>query len=113
MSGGQQPLVLSLLPIERGQLAAGEPAVDRRPDLGLVAKARREGELPQLDAEAAPQLLERAELVQLEQPVRPVPRARSARDDQPVWAAASPTVACFTAGTLTHLCQGSLVPVLP
>src|SRR5437867_4331896 len=64
--GGQQPLVLALFPIKRSQLAPGEPAVDRGSQLRLVAKPSRERQLAQLDAKAAPQLFERAQLVQLE-----------------------------------------------
>src|SRR5919197_10648 len=57
-SGGQQPLVLALLPLECA-LVAREPRVDGGAELGLAAQPRSEREVPDVDAEAAPKLCER------------------------------------------------------
>ncbi len=64
-------------------LDVGEPAVDRGAELGLPAQPRREGDVTDPEAEAAPQLGERAELVQLAQAVEPVAGRRARRDDEP------------------------------
>ena len=53
-------------------VGAGEPAVDGRAELGLAPEPRREDEVGDLDADRAPQLGERPELVQLAEPVEPV-----------------------------------------
>src|SRR5207245_2497118 len=64
-------------------LDVGEPAVDRGAKLGLAAQPRREGDVADPDAEPAPQLGERAELVQLAQAVETVAGRRPRRDDEP------------------------------
>src|SRR5205823_6572377 len=63
-------------------LGAGEPAVDRRAERRLAAQPRGECHVGELDAEAAEQLAERAELVQLAKPVESVPGRRSLRIDE-------------------------------
>src|SRR5207244_11562218 len=64
-------------------LDVGEPAVDGRAELGLPAQSRGEGDVADPEAEAAPQLGERAELVQLAQAVEPVAGGRARRDYEP------------------------------
>src|SRR6476659_4970042 len=59
-SGGQQPLMLSLLPLDPAEIVrTGEPVVDGTPQLGLTAQPRREHEVRDLEVEGAPQLGER------------------------------------------------------
>src|SRR5439155_15171298 len=82
-SGGQEPLMLALLPVERRDVGPGEPGIDGRVQLGLAAQPRGEGQLSQFDAEAAPKLFEAAQLIQLEQAVLPVAGRRPPRDDEP------------------------------
>src|SRR3954469_20253825 len=100
-SGGQKPLMLSLLPFDpeagsdRGQatvarpqdrgeiVRAGEPVVDGAPELWLAAQPRREHEVRDLEVEGPPQLGERPELVQLAKAVTPVAGRGAARDDEP------------------------------
>ena len=63
-SGGEQPLVLALLPFDPVGLAralgghgrAGEPALDRGPQLGLAPEPDDERDVVELDVEAAPQV---------------------------------------------------------
>ena len=74
--------MLALFPIECRDIGPGEPGIDRSSELGLAPQPCRERELPELDAEAAPQLLQRAKLVDLEQPVSAVAGRRAARNDQ-------------------------------
>ena len=125
LSGGEQPLVLALFPFQR-VLVSRKPCLHRRAQRGLAPKARREGDVADLDAEAAPQLGERAQLIQLAQAVEPIPgraparndqprplEERSIRADQPVRPAASLTVIVSTRGTLTQVCQASVVPSRP
>src|SRR3954451_17127458 len=83
MSGGQQPLVLALLPFDPRQVVcAGEPAVDRRAKLRLPPESRGERDVGDLDAEPAAQLPQRAELVQLPQAVEAVAGVRAPRNDE-------------------------------
>src|SRR5215472_7445386 len=97
---GEKPFVLALFPLEAGSddgqaavarpedriacgdpggriFDVGEPAVDRGAELGLPPESRGEGDVADPEAEAAPQLGERAELVQLAQAVEPVARRRA------------------------------------
>src|SRR5205823_7644365 len=68
LSRCQKPLVLALLPFNPGQIVgACEPRVDRPTQLGLAAEPRRERHVRDLEAEAAAEPPERAELVQLAQ----------------------------------------------
>src|SRR5437868_13641721 len=77
VSGGQQPLVLALLPFDpREVVRAGEPAVDRRAEGGFPPEPCGKDEVGEFDAEPPPQLLQRAQLVQLAQAVQAVTRAR-------------------------------------
>src|SRR3954453_22431763 len=62
LSGGQEPLMLSLFPFQ-GVGVAGEPRVDGRFEIRLPPQPRREREIGDLDVEAPPELRERAELV--------------------------------------------------
>src|SRR5436189_6326903 len=62
-SGGQEPLVLALLPVQRRDVGPGEPGVNSRAELGLTPQPRGEGQLSELHAEAVPKLLERSPLV--------------------------------------------------
>src|SRR5438067_12853802 len=71
-SSGEQPLVLALLPFERLELDAREPAVDSAAECRVAPQPRREGQVRELDAEAPQQGPERAELVRLAEPVEPV-----------------------------------------
>src|SRR4051812_3514437 len=74
-SGSEQALLLALLPFDpRGAgIAGGEPGVDGAPQLGLAPQPSRESEIRELDAEAAPQLAQGAEAVQLPQAVLAIP----------------------------------------
>src|SRR6266496_1440526 len=64
LSGGEQPLVLALFPFQR-VVVAGEPRLDRRSQVGLATQPGSERDIVQLDPETAPELRERAQLVQL------------------------------------------------
>ena len=83
MSCGEQPLVLTLLPVERLEAAAVEPGVDRGSEVGLAAKPGRKREVADLDREALPQVAQRPELVQLAEPVRAVAGLRPGGNDEP------------------------------
>src|SRR5262245_20126939 len=85
-SGGEQALVLALLPVDPGGvvLDAGEPAVDRAPQLRLTTEPRGERDLLELDGEPAAQLAQGAELVQLAEAVEAVPRGGATRAQEPV-----------------------------
>ena len=61
MSCGEQPFVLSLLPVERVDPAAVEPRVERGPQLGLAPEAVGERDLVDVDVEPAPELSQRAD----------------------------------------------------
>ena len=63
-------------------MLAREPCVDSGSQGRLPAKAQREGELADLDAEHLPELGEAAQLVQLADPVQPVAALRPARHDE-------------------------------
>src|SRR4029077_3716060 len=67
LRGPQQPLVLALLPLHPTDMVFDirEPAVDRGAQLRLAPQPRREGDVADPEAEAAPQLGEHAELVPL------------------------------------------------
>src|SRR5579884_2916917 len=84
LRGPQQPLVLALLPLDPTALLLDvrEPAVDRRAELGLAAQSRREGDVADPQPEAAAQLGEGAELVELAQPVEAVAGRGARRDDE-------------------------------
>ena len=56
MSRGEQPLVFSLLPVERVEAASVEPRIDRGPEVGLAAKASCKSEVAELDGEANSQV---------------------------------------------------------
>ena len=56
----------------------GEPAVDRRAELGLAPQPDGESDVADAEAEAAPELGERAKLVQLAQAVLAVAGRRCA-----------------------------------
>src|SRR6185503_12823433 len=81
--GGQQPLVLALLPLDPGEVVgAGEPAVDGLAELGLAPEPRGEDEVGDLEPMRLPQLGERPELVQLAEAVLPVAgRGAAGRDE--------------------------------
>src|SRR5262245_2153780 len=83
VSGGQQPLVLALLPLDpREVVGAGEPAVDGPAELRLAPEPRREDEVGDLEAEPRAEVGERPELVQLAEPVLPVSLRGPGRDDE-------------------------------
>src|SRR5262249_22108871 len=89
VSCGEQPLVLSLLPLDPGgRLGAGclvgarEPRLERSPKARIAAQPQGEGDLAEVDAEAAPEIGEPAELVQLPDAVPAVAARRAARDDE-------------------------------
>src|SRR2546423_207437 len=71
-SGGEQRLVLALLPFECCEVDAGKPALDRGAKRRLAPEPGREGHVRELEPEAPPQVAERAELVQLPETVEPV-----------------------------------------
>src|SRR3954470_13025239 len=70
-SGGEQPLVLALLPLDPGAAVVPgcEPRVDLAAQLRLAPQAPRERELGEVDPEPPAEVSERAEAVQLEQAV--------------------------------------------
>jgi hypothetical protein len=74
--------MLSLLPVERVHPAAVKPRVERGPELGLAPEAVGERDFADVDVEAAPELPQRAELVELAQAVLPVPRTGSQGHDE-------------------------------
>src|SRR4051794_16730772 len=82
--GDEEPLVLSLLPLDPGATVVGgcEPVVDGGAQLGLAAEPGGEGHLVEVDAEPRAELLQRAQLVQLGQGVDAVPRRRAVRHDE-------------------------------
>src|ERR1044071_9222453 len=61
--GGQEPLVLALLPLQRA-LGTGEPGVDGVPQPRLTPQPGSERDVRELDAETPPQLAEGAQLVE-------------------------------------------------
>src|SRR5205823_8023027 len=71
--GGEQALVLALLPVECGQFRAGEPGVDCAAQIRLAPETSGERDLRELDVEAAPELPEGTQLIELEQAVEAVP----------------------------------------
>src|SRR5581483_9167316 len=83
-SGRQQALLLALLPLDpRRRVVAGrEPGVDRRAKLGVAAEPARERELGEVEAETPPELAQRAEPVQLGQPVLAVAAGAAPRHDE-------------------------------
>jgi len=83
MSCGEQPLVLSLLPVERLDTASVKPRVDRGAEVGLAAKARCKREVADLDGEALPQVAQRPELIQLPDAIRAVAGLRPRGNDEP------------------------------
>src|SRR6187401_344079 len=60
LSGDEQALVLALLPVECGELGAGEPGLDRGLEGRVALEPDDEGELAEADAEATAQLRQRA-----------------------------------------------------
>src|SRR5439155_22181013 len=84
--GGQEPLVLALLPVDPGAGVGGgcEPAVHRLSQLRLTAQARDERELVELDAKPPPQLTERAQLVQIAEAVDAIAGGSAPRYDEPL-----------------------------
>src|SRR5207244_7857197 len=82
-SGGQQPLVLLLFPVDPGDVGSGKPGVDRCPQLRLSPQTRGKRDIAQLDLEAPPQLTQRAQEVELPQAVESVALERAARNDEP------------------------------
>ena len=77
--------MLALLPLDpasASSAAASQPSTARA-QLGLAAQPRGEGDVVELDAEAAPELAQRAQLVQLAQAVDAVAGGRARRDDEP------------------------------
>src|SRR5207247_3575819 len=120
-SGSEQALLLTLLPIKRGQLRSREPGRYCGAQLGLTLESRSKGDVRELDVIAAAELAERPQLVQLQQAVEPVAATGSARNDEPCplhvaehpWRPARPG-RCFAdrqlvhRPTLTHMCQGRM-----
>src|SRR5262245_52544308 len=80
--GGEQALVLALLPFEGIELRSGKPGVHRGPQRSLTPQSCRKGHVRELDPEPAQQLAKAAELVQLAKAVQPVTRRRSGRSDE-------------------------------
>src|SRR5438876_8054946 len=81
-SGGEQPLVLALLPFERCEVDAGEPALDGGAERRLAPEPRSEGHVRELELESLPQVAQRAELVQLPKAVEPVAGSGALRHDE-------------------------------
>src|SRR5256885_8944420 len=81
-SGGEQPLVLALLPFERCEVDAGEPALDGGAERRLAPEPRRESHVRELELEPLPQVAERAELIQLPKAVEPVAGRGALRHDE-------------------------------
>src|SRR6059058_1094904 len=81
--GDEQTLVLSLFPVECRDFCAGEPGIDGGAEVGLAAQPRGERDVCQLHLELPPESRERAELVQLQQPVGSVAGLRPPWDDEP------------------------------
>src|SRR5204863_7767957 len=119
-SGGEEPLVLALLPVERIDAAAVEPRVERGAEIWLPSQARSEDDVSDLERKPSPQLPQRPELVQLAQVVRAVAGPRPGGDDEPgrLQIAEHPrrparAFCCLAHAhrkTLTHVCQGSMRP---
>src|SRR3954454_5950750 len=85
-SGGEQALVLALLPLDplASVVARCEPGVDGAAEFRLAPQTTCEGELGELDAEAAAQLLQRPQPVQLRQAVGAVAGVGAAGGDEAV-----------------------------
>src|SRR4029453_10867924 len=66
-SGDEQALVLSLFPVEGGELGAGEPGIDGGSQVRLPAQSCSERDVGELDSGVLPQPPERAQLIELEQ----------------------------------------------
>src|SRR3954462_859501 len=81
--GDEQTLVLSLFPVECRDFRSGEPGIDGGAQVGLAAQPRGERDVCQLHFELPPEPRERAELVQLQQPVGAVAGLRAPWDDEP------------------------------
>src|SRR5581483_371545 len=82
--GGQQPLVLALLPLDpREVVGPREPAVDGPAELGLAPETGGEDDVRDGEVEPAAELGEPAQLVQLAQPVEAVAGRGAPRDDEP------------------------------
>src|SRR5205085_3211201 len=81
-SGGEERLVLALLPFECCEVGAGEPALDRGAKRRLALEPGCEGHIRELEPETLPQVAERAELVQLAEAVESVTGRRALRDDE-------------------------------
>src|SRR5262245_48085474 len=119
-SCNKKPFMLALLPVERVHAAAVEPRVQRGPQLGLASKTVRERDLADVDVEAAPELPQRPELVELTQAVLAVAGTGSPRHDEPrgLQVPEHPRrpagrVRCFADAhgeTLPQVCQGSTRP---
>src|SRR5206468_5430298 len=110
----EQPLVLALLPVERVHAATVQPGLELGAELGLAPEPRGERDLAEVDAEAPPQLTQRAQLVQLAETVRPVTGACAFGNDQPCRlevakhprrpAGSSRGISNAHGATLPHLC---------
>src|SRR5579884_4206522 len=82
VSGGEQPLVLPLLPVDPGAgvVAGREPRVDGATQLGLAAQAAGEDEVGRVHVEAGAELAQAAQPVQLGEAVLPVAGGGAPRD---------------------------------
>src|SRR5947208_1167628 len=80
--GGEQTFVLALLPVERFDLRPREPGVDGGAEARVAAEASGERDVRQFYREAAPKLLKRAQLVQLEHSIQAVAARGAAGDDE-------------------------------
>src|SRR5207244_7039177 len=81
--GGQEPLMLALLPIEGGQLGACQPGLHCGPQLRLALEPSCESDVRELHVVAAAELAQGAELVELEEPVQAIAGSAPAGDNEP------------------------------
>src|SRR5687768_13110807 len=82
-SCGQKPFMLPLLPVERVDAAAVEPGLERSPQLWLTPKTIGERDLADVDPEAAAQVPQRPQLVEVTQAVLAIAGAGSPGHDEP------------------------------
>src|SRR5437763_6067782 len=126
VSGGEQALVLALLPVEGGQFRAVQPGLERRAQIRLAAQPCGEGDVGKLDVVALPQVRERPKLVQVQQVVDPIAAGAAPRHDETRLFEVSehprrparPSrrlayVHALHGLTLTQVCHGAAVPSRP
>src|SRR6266480_1322024 len=81
--GGQEPLVLALLPVEGGQLVTCQPGLYCRSQLRLALEPSCESDVGELHVVAPAELPQGAELIELEEPVQAIAGPIPPGEDEP------------------------------